>query len=54
MKEDFKLIGLNKRSKGAYATVECGVEDWFHSDFDETNVSLEEQDSLWRMFMYSE
>lgn len=54
MREEFKLIGLNKRVNGAYATVECGKEDWFHSDFDETKVSPEAQLSLWRMFKYSE
>jgi hypothetical protein len=54
MKEEFKLIGLNKKKNGAYATVECGTEDWFHSDFDESKVSVEAQNSLWRMFKFSE
>lgn len=46
--ETFKLLGLNKRSstRGAYATVECGKEDWFHADFDETIFPIHEQNSL--------
>lgn len=47
MTETFKLLGLNKRpTKGAYATVECGKEDWFHCDFDEALFFLKKQNEL--------
>lgn len=47
----FKLKGLNRKTKtGIYATVECGKEDWFHSDFDEAFISTERQYALFDMF----
>jgi len=50
MTEIFNLIGLNKRTNGAYATVECGKEDWFHADFSEKSVPADRQQALFDMF----
>lgn len=51
MKDTFRLRGLNKKGKtGVYATVEYGKEDWFHSDFDESVISIERQYALFDMF----
>jgi len=47
----FKLKGLNRKIRtGIYATVECGKEDWFHSGFDESVISIERQHALFDMF----
>lgn len=43
----FKLLGLNKyNDRGVYATVECGKEDWFHSDIDHEALSVADQYEL--------
>ena len=47
MIETFKLKGLNRKgTTGVYATVECGKEDWFHSDFDESIFPVKRQYEL--------
>lgn len=55
MTQKFKLIGLNKPWKAGgfdsiYATVEQGVEDWFHCAFDEKEFSDSRLKSLFDMF----
>lgn len=51
MMQEFKLIGLNRKTKsGIYGTVECGNEDWFHADIDETVLPVNEQYELFDKF----
>ena len=51
----FKLKGLNRKAKtGIYATVDLPKEDWFHSDFDESVISIDRQYALFDMFKNSE
>lgn len=59
MTNEFRLIGLNRPWKAAgfnsvYATVEKGIEDWFHCAFDPQEFSDERLDALFRMFKDSE
>ena len=51
MNQLFKLKGLNRRGKkGVYATVECGKEDWFHTDFDVLKFPIDRQYALFDLF----
>lgn len=42
----FKLAGLNRNTKGCYATIDMPNEDWFHASFDETEFPFDRQIAL--------